>query len=245
MTDLLGITFSDHDLPAISNWCLERPADEPFTYIVTPNADHLSRLSDDPSLLKIYRSAELCLLDSRFLAHLARLLRLPAPPVCTGADLIATLLTAINNAGRRVTVVGLSASAMVRLRQKFPAIQFTHTNPPMGFINHPHERAAAISFCLRHPADFVCLAVGSPQQEILAAALASTQGVRGIGLCIGAALEFSAGTKKRAPLWMQRAGLEWAWRLLIEPRRMARRYLHDDPAVILALCRAALRRTRR
>jgi exopolysaccharide biosynthesis WecB/TagA/CpsF family protein len=88
-----------------------------------------------------------------------------------------------------------------------------------------------------HPARFIFLAVGSPRQERLAAAIAAAGGATGTGLCIGASLDFLAGAQTRAPGVLQRAGLEWAFRLATHPTRLARRYLLDDPRVIPLLLR--------
>lgn len=110
----------------------------------------------------------------------------------------------------------------------------------MGFAADPAALAATVAFVLSHPARFVFLAVGSPQQEVLAAAIAATGRATGIGLCIGASLEFLAGAANRAPRWMQSAGLEWLYRLGGSPRRLARRYLLDSPAVFGMLVRARL-----
>jgi len=78
----------------------------------------------------------------------------------------------------------------------------------------------------------VCLvAIGSPRQEYWMQANQSATGVP-VMAGIGAALDFVAGEKKRAPLWMQRAGLEWVHRLLSEPRRLWKRYLVDDLAFL-------------
>ena len=97
---------------------------------------------------------------------------------------------------------------------------------------------------LAHPARFIFLAVGSPRQEILAAAIRDTGQATGIGLCIGASLEFVAGHIPRAPPWMRRAGLEWLYRLGHEPRRLARRYLRDCPAVFPLLLREVMQARR-
>jgi exopolysaccharide biosynthesis WecB/TagA/CpsF family protein len=102
----------------------------------------------------------------------------------------------------------------------------------MDFTGDAATLREAVDFVLTHPARFVFLAVGSPQQEILAAAIAATRRATGVGLCIGASLEFLAGAARRAPRWVQHAGLEWLYRLGKEPRRLARRYLHDCPAVL-------------
>ncbi len=96
---------------------------------------------------------------------------------------------------------------------------------------------AAVRFVLDHPARLIFLAVGSPRQELLAAAVQATDAATGTALCIGAGLDFLAGAARRAPAWMQRAGLEWLHRLSSNPRRMARRYLRDDPPVLALLLR--------
>ena len=87
------------------------------------------------------------------------------------------------------------------------------------------------------------LAIGSPQQELFAQALLRRGRCWGVALCIGAGLEFLVGARRRAPVPVQRLGLEWAYRLLSEPRRMWRRYLVDGPR-ILPLFLADLRRRR-
>jgi exopolysaccharide biosynthesis WecB/TagA/CpsF family protein len=88
----------------------------------------------------------------------------------------------------------------------------------------------------------VFLAVGSPRQEALAAAIRATGCATGTGLCIGASLEFIAGAQRRAPVWMQRAGLEWLHRLGCDPKRLVRRYLMDCPAIVPLLLRERLAR---
>ncbi len=75
---------------------------------------------------------------------------------------------------------------------------------------------------------------------MLAAAIARTGRATGTGLCIGASLEFLAGARPRAPVWMQHAGLEWLFRLTTDPRRLARRYLLDCPAILTLLLRERL-----
>jgi exopolysaccharide biosynthesis WecB/TagA/CpsF family protein len=77
----------------------------------------------------------------------------------------------------------------------------------------------------------VFLVVGAPQQEMIAKAALDRGDCRGVGLCIGVSLEFLAGKVQRAPNWMQQARLEWAFRLLAEPRRLWRRYLVEGPKI--------------
>jgi hypothetical protein len=100
---------------------------------------------------------------------------------------------------------------------------------------------ACLQFIERHsPFRFCFLAVGSPQQEILAQQLKARGVVRGLALCIGASINFLTGDERRAPVWMQRSGTEWLFRLLQAPRRMARRYLVRGPRVFRLLFNAEI-----
>jgi exopolysaccharide biosynthesis WecB/TagA/CpsF family protein len=105
----------------------------------------------------------------------------------------------------------------------------------MGFERDPAAFEAAVQFAIENPARLTVLAVGMPRQERLAAAIAASGRARGIGLCVGSALEFLVGAHRRAPVWMREAGLEWAFRLAHEPRRLARRYLVQCPPVFALL----------
>ena len=236
----LGVDFSNLDVARAASCIAARPADAPFGYVVTPNADHLVRLSRDPGLRAIYRNAAVCLLDSRVVSGLGRLIGLPVPLVAPGSDVTECLLRYHLRAGERITIVGLSpvwVPALVARRALAPP---AHYDPPMGFEHDPAAFADAVAFVRSHPARLVFLAVGSPRQEYLAAALAACGDVTGTGLCIGASLEFLAGARRRAPRWVRRAGLEWLFRLVGDPRRLFRRYLMDSPAVIALLLRQRL-----
>jgi N-acetylglucosaminyldiphosphoundecaprenol N-acetyl-beta-D-mannosaminyltransferase len=240
MTSLLGLDFGDLSVAQSASRLAQRPAGTSFGYVVTPNADHLVRLSRDPRLCAIYRDAALCLLDSRVVAGFCWLLGLPVPTVAPGSDLTAELLTHHLRPGERITIIGLSPRWLPALTARFGMSQPAHCDPPMGFEHDPAAVGAAVEFVRAHPARFVFLAVGSPRQEFLAAAIAAKGGATGTGLCIGASLEFLAGACRRAPLPIQRAGLEWLFRLTTNPRRLARRYLIESPVVIALLLRERL-----
>jgi exopolysaccharide biosynthesis WecB/TagA/CpsF family protein len=108
----------------------------------------------------------------------------------------------------------------------------------MGFIKNEEAIAAAVEFVVAHPADLVFICVGSPQQELFANRLLSDGRAQGIGLCVGASLDFLAGTSTRAPRWMQYAHLEWLHRLIREPRRLWRRYILGFVPLVLTVWRA-------
>ncbi|WP_043361575.1 WecB/TagA/CpsF family glycosyltransferase [Belnapia sp. F-4-1] len=237
---LLELDFADLPLQGVLALLAERPAEAPFGYVVTPNADHLVRVARDPALRPLYDAAMLRLLDSRVVARLAGVMGLAAPAVVPGSDLTAALMDALP-ADEPVTVLGLAPAALERLAARTGLRRIAHHNPPMGFDRDPAQFEAAVRFIEDHPARYSFLAVGSPRQERVAQAVAERGKGRGVGLCIGASLLFLTGEERRAPLAVQRAGMEWAWRLMQDPKRLARRYLVDSPAIIALLRREAKR----
>jgi N-acetylglucosaminyldiphosphoundecaprenol N-acetyl-beta-D-mannosaminyltransferase len=242
---LLGLEFADLDVGRAASWLAQRPATAPFGYVTTPNADHLVRLGRLPELVPVYQDALMQLLDSRVVARVARLAGLAVPNVAPGSDLTALLLTRHVAVDERVTIVGLQPQWLPGLVARCGIAPPAHHYPPNGFERDPASLRVAVDFVLMHPSRFVFLAVGSPRQEMLAAAIAATRQATGVGLCIGASLEFLAGAARRAPLWMRHAGLEWLHRLGNDPRKLARRYLYDCLSVFPMLLRESLRDNRK
>ena len=237
---LLDVDFADLPLQDVLALLAERPAEAPFGYVVTPNSDHLVRLARDPAMRPLYDDAMLRLLDSRVVARLAGLMGLAAPAVVPGSDLTAALMQALLP-DEPVTVIGLAPAALERLAARTGLRRIAHHNPPMGFDRDPAQFEAAVRFIEENPARYTFLAVGSPRQERVAQAVTARGKGRGVGLCIGASLLFLTGEEQRAPVIVQRAGMEWAWRLIQDPKRLARRYLVDSPAIIALLRREAKR----
>ena len=207
-----------------------------FGYVVTPNVDHLIRYHDDPRFRSAYADASYVLLDSRFLSYLLRLTAGLAPKVCTGSDLTEQLFTSVIGPADRIVLVGGSETQAQQIASRFRLQSLQHFSPPMGFI----ERPDAVEECLRFvesmsPFRFCLLAVGSPQQELIGQMLKARGRARGLALCIGASINFLTGAERRAPRWMQAAGLEWLYRLLQNPGRLAGRYLIRGPRVFFLL----------
>jgi exopolysaccharide biosynthesis WecB/TagA/CpsF family protein len=230
---LLGLDFDDLDIGDVLHALLMRAPHQRFTYIVTPNADHLARLKRQPRLRIVYDAAWLRLLDSQMLRNAARGLGLHTPTVATGADITQALLEALD--GQTVAVIGLDPAYLPALRATYPRVDFVHHAPPRDLLGDDIAFRRARDFAVRTAAPFTFIALGSPLQELLAYAIALQPRARGIGLCIGAALEFRAGAAARAPSWMRKAGLEWFHRLCANPARLGRRYLLDDPPILLDL----------
>ncbi len=230
---LLGVDFDNRGVEEIVEILLARPRHARFAYVVTPNADHIERLSRMPSLATAYRGAMFCLLESNFIDLCAGQLGLRRPPVVTGAALTAALLPRLESA--RVAVLGMSETNFLALQARYPRITFLHHPQSMGLLHNMPAFRRARDFVRGNAADFIFFALGSPLQELLAYAIATRRDATGIGLCIGSSLEYCAGTAQPAPLWMRRRGLEWLHRLAHDPLRLAWRYLIAAPKVLLSL----------
>lgn len=215
-------------------------SETPYGYLVTPNVDHVVRLEKSaaslPQLRSIYADADLCVCDSRVLSRLARMRGL-ALPVVPGSDLTQYLLDHVVRSGDRVAIVGGEVALVPALQASYPGIDFVQHVPPMGLLRNPAAREEAAAFVASQRARFAFIAVGSPQQELIAAEVRHQPGATGMALCIGAALEFATGQTARAPRVMQRLGLEWAHRLASAPQRLWRRYLVEGPRIFVLAAR--------
>jgi exopolysaccharide biosynthesis WecB/TagA/CpsF family protein len=242
---LAGLRFADHSVGSLLGLLGAARAAEPFRYAVNPNVDCVVRLAGDARFAAACARAWLVVNDSRVLSLLARLLagkRLRAVP---GSDLVRLFLEERAVPGTTVTIVGGEPRVVDIVRARTRAL-IQHHNPPMGFIRDPGAVERAYRFVRDNPADVVLLAVGSPQQELLAMHLADRGGCVGLGICCGAAVNLLAGAEPRAPLWMRRLALEWLHRLAGDPRRLWRRYLVRSPRIVALLVRSewAARRPR-
>lgn len=237
--EFLGVRFDKLTIDDVLGRLSRVSAQTPFTYVVTPNVDHVVRLEksiEARELEPIYRQADLTLCDSRVLRGLARLHGIDLP-VVPGSDLTIRLFNEVIQPGDRITIVGGSTQLFGELAGLFPQVDFTHFSPPMGLRYDVHARKKAAEFVASSQARFTFLAVGSPQQEMIAAAVRLEAGASGTALCIGASLDFITGRERRAPGLLQRLSLEWAYRLLADPRRLWRRYLVEGPRIFVMAAR--------
>jgi len=233
--DPIVFEFDDYHLPQFlsvaANFGMQT-----YGYVATPNVDGLIRLHETASFRAQYARAAYVLLDSRVAALL---FRAPLPvrvPVSPGSDLTAALLHKVIKPDDRVLIIGSTEQQAQTVRERFGLKHLLHHNPPMGFIHDP----AAVEACLQFiesasPFRFCLIAVGDPQGVIIAHRIALRERARGLAFIIGASIDFITGKQQRAPGWMQRVGLEWLYRLIRNPRRLARRYLLRGPKFFLYL----------
>lgn len=238
----LGFAFSGCDLDAAVDAVAARASlDMPFAYVATPNVDHAVGLDAEPARQALYDHAWLTLNDSAVLARLAKRAGLKLPRA-SGADLAERLFDAVIDADEPVTIIGGTRESINALKLRYGLTDVRWYDPPMGLKHNPLAVVNAAAFAAAQPSRFSFICVGAPQQEMIAYAIAQRGDATGVGLCVGAALDFLSGQTQRAPRWMRETGLEWAHRLASEPARLWRRYVVDGPKVfsLFASWRAAM-----
>lgn len=208
-------------------------------WLVTANVDFLLRATRDPATAELYRKADVIVADGQPLLWAARLQGTPLPERVAGADLVWGMARRAAATRRRLYLLGGAgddaAAAADRLRRTVQGLDVAGwSSPQVALPPSPEEIAAIRSLLEAARPDLVYVALGSPKQEhVIAALRPHLPGAWMMGC--GVSLSFVAGTLPRAPRWLQRLGLEWLHRLLQEPGRLARRYLWDDLPFTLAL----------
>lgn len=216
----------------------------PYAYVVTPNVHHVVQVHGDPILRELYDDATLCVCDSRILRLLARLCGIQLPLIA-GSDLVEALFADVIRPGENVAVIGGTDAFIGRLQARFPHFNFLHHDPPMGLRHNLDARRSAAAFIAATNARFAFVAVGTPQQEMIAWEARKLSGASGVTLCIGAGIDFLTGDQTRAPRFLRLLGLEWAHRLATNPRRLWRRYLVDGLKIVPIYIRWRARRGRK
>lgn len=195
--------------------------------VATLNLDHVVKLRRDPAFRAAYAAQSDVVADGNPIVWLCGLAgrRVELVP---GSDLIAPAMAL---AARLSVPVGLIGSTETVLARASAALEAAHPGlrvvariaPPMGFDPEGPGAEAVLEQMGTSGARLVLLALGAPKQERLAALGRARQPGMGF-LSIGAGLDFLAGTQRRAPVWVRMLALEWFWRMLGDPVRLAGRY---------------------
>jgi N-acetylglucosaminyldiphosphoundecaprenol N-acetyl-beta-D-mannosaminyltransferase len=235
--------------------------------IITPNVDILRLSRADPAVRAHLDDASFVVADGMPLVWASRLAGTPLPERVPGSSLIWALSYHLGRAGRSVYLLGGAPPvggsgaesgaesgarrAAAVLAAACPGLRIAGSaSPPYGFEAEPEWYASICADVVEAKPDLVFVGLGFPKQERLIDALRPELPFTWFLGC-GAAIGFVAGDAARAPSWMQRTGLEWAWRLAGDPRRLAGRYLRRDTPYALRLLasasasRASRRRNRR
>lgn len=205
-------------------------------YVVTPNAMHILSLQKDAAFREIYRRAFLVVPDGVSLLWSAQFLNTPLNGRVNGTDLFEQLCAMAATRGLKVFLLGGRTGAADAARQileaRHPNLKITGTHcPPYGFESQPAELALINSKIQAARPDLLFVGLGAPKQEKWIAANYQDLGVP-ISVGIGVSFELVADMVSRAPVWMQKTGLEWLFRLIVEPGRLWKRYLIGNPLFI-------------
>ena len=123
---------------------------------------------------------------------------------------------------------GSARKTAENFQQKYPGIQIVGVySPPFGFENDKAENRKIVNLIKGVRPDILFVGLGAPKQEKWIYNYRNDYNVP-VSIAIGASFELSSGVVKRAPAWMQQTGLEWLWRLIMEPKRLWKRYLVED-----------------
>lgn len=210
---------------------VEKP-DGKCRYVVTPNTDHAVMFQHHQELRDAYADADLVLADGFPVVAAARLLKRPLPGRVCGSDLVPALFNAATEQRPlRAFLLGAAPGVAERARdnvhQQWPAVEIVGTySPPMGFEKDDAENAKILQLVADARTDVLVVGLGAPKQELWVHRF-HQQIDAPVALCVGATIDFLAGEKARAPVWMRKTGLEWLHRCLSEPKRLARRYARD------------------
>ncbi len=219
-------------------------------WVVTPNLDHLRRLVNEREFRELCARADLRVADGMPLLWASKLQRTPLPERVAGSNLIWSVSQAAAEHGRSLYLLGGDEGAAERaaeeLVRRFPKLRIAGMHrPPLGFERDAAQMRRIVEELERAQPDIVLVALGSPKQERLIDELRG-RFPRAWWLGIGISFSFVAGMVKRAPIWVQRLGLEWLHRLCQEPRRLFRRYIIDGlPFAARLLLTSAWRGLRR
>jgi N-acetylglucosaminyldiphosphoundecaprenol N-acetyl-beta-D-mannosaminyltransferase len=237
---LLGVPFHDVGIDEVVDEIDRIVGEREPRYLVTANLDFATQASGDVELQRILLDAHLVLCDGTPLLWASRWLGAPLRERVAGADLAPKLIERAAARGHRIFFLGsddeVLREAKARLEERHPGLQIcgAYAPPYARLLELDHDEIAA-RIRTAQP-DILLVALGAPKQEKWIYMHHRELGVP-CSIGIGASLDFIAGKFSRAPVWMQKRGLEWLFRLGQEPRRLFKRYFDDFVFFALAVRR--------
>jgi len=249
ISELLGVRIDLVSLKQLSELfrCPRTSLSSPL-HIVTLNINFLTLARRHKDLAPVLNSAGLVVADGRILLWLLRLLGLRPPDQITGHDLFDL---AVENASREGTGIfllggaeGVAVSLAQKLQERFPSGRFFGTNHgEFDLHGHASGNSELITQIRSFDPTYLFVALGCPKQERWISANLSAAGVP-IAVGVGCVFDVADGRLPRAPKWIQLAGLESGFQILVAPGRYARRYIFDDPPTVFAALRDIWRQRR-
>jgi N-acetylglucosaminyldiphosphoundecaprenol N-acetyl-beta-D-mannosaminyltransferase len=237
--DLFGINLHpcrlDEAVDELFRW-IGAPESDRCRYVVTPNVNHAVLHQHHDEFARAYAGADLVLADGAPLVALSRLVGRALPERVAGSDLVPKLFERGHSAQPIKTFL-LGARSEVSERaariaeKRWPGVKIVGRNsPPLGFERDKAENSRILTEIAAVRPDVLIVGLGAPKQELWVHRHREEIQAK-VVLCVGATIDFIAGEKHRAPLWMRRSGLEWMHRIASEPRRLGGRYVRDGLAL--------------
>ena len=218
--DVLGVEFDNVTLDEAVGRAESLMAERRAAYVVTPNPEIVMICREDPAAAAAVAGASLTVPDGVGVIYGARMLKTPLREKVPGIDLTTRLLRNMAGAGQRVFLLGakpgVAEQAGRNLEKRYPGLGIAGTHD--GYFT---EDAGVIAEINAAAPELLLVCLGAPKQEKW---MHENAPKLNVGLMIGAggSLDVFAGNVQRAPAAMQRAGLEWLYRLWKEPRRIGR-----------------------
>ncbi len=211
-------------------------ADPKPSYVVTPNLDHLLNMDEDAEFNEACRDADLLLADGISIILLARYLKKPLKEKVSGSDLFPLVCGMAAEEGFSVFLLGAAPGvaelAAGNMQKAYPGLKIAGCySPPAGFEHDSKEIAGIIEIIAGAKPDILFIAISQMKGEKFIHRYRDQLKVP-VTLSVGAAEDFAAGYKKRAPGWVSRVGLEWLYRTIREPRRIGGRVMRDLKGLI-------------
>lgn len=219
--------------------------------VFTPNVDHLMKLQKDEDFVKAYDKADFRVCDSQVLLMASKFLGRPIQAKISGSDLF-PLFCEHHRHNENIKIFllggaeGVAAQAQTRINARIgrEIIVQSHS-PSFGFEKNEDECQRILDMIRQSPANVLVVGVGAPKQEKWIAKYKDQLPSIDIFMAVGAAIDFEAGNKPRAPELISKLGLEWLYRLASEPKRLWKRYLLDDFPFLWLIFKERLSQLRR
>jgi exopolysaccharide biosynthesis WecB/TagA/CpsF family protein len=215
-----------------------RDTAQPPLVFTSANVQVLSMCARDARIRDLFLDADLIHADGMPLVFVSRLFsKTPLPERVATTDLFHDTALVAQERGASIYLLGATKAvvdqAVRRTRELYPALKIAGYNS--GYLRRDGDEARIIADINQAKPDILWLGLGAPAEQSFAAR--NRDRLRGVGLIktSGGLFDFVSGKNSRAPAWMQRLGLEWAYRIYLEPRRLAGRYLMTNPHAIFLL----------
>lgn len=239
--NLLGIDIFAMRMDEVLNLCERHIANRSSFLLGVVNVAKAVNSRKDEQLRKSLEDADVVLADGCGIVWLSKLMGTPLPERVAGIDIMCRLLERADQNGYRVYFLGARKEVVEKIvehvHKQYPNVQVAGHRD--GYFDESQEKKVAEDIrdsC----ADIIFVAMSSPKKEKF---LSKWRHLMNIPVChgVGGSFDVIAGVTKRAPVWMQRFGLEWFYRVLQEPQRMWKRYLVTNSIFVMLSIVAVVR----